>query len=94
MEKKEEIEKQAHDFERYKIEQEFNKSLDREISVDLARTFEDEDDFSYSGAHFDLEEEIISKALDSVMDKGTSKREYPLIARLGKLRKRIMRGHR
>lgn len=92
MDKDNGLEEQSHNFERYKIEQEFAKSIDREIEVDLARNFESEDegDVSYDGAHFVLSENVIDEALAEVMDEEPITEETHGL--LGKLRQRILRG--
>ena len=92
MDKNNSLDEQSHNFERYKIEQEFAKSIDREIEVDLDRNFESEDegDVSYDGAHFVLSESAIDEALTEVMDEDAAPQKKSTM--LGKLRQRMLRG--
>ena len=74
MVQREDEKQKSHDLEKYKIEKSFNNDLEREITIDLERSF-GENDISYAGEHYNLDEEIIEKVIDKTLGKKSHKYE-------------------
>ena len=82
----------AHQFQQYTIQKDFLENLEREINVDISRSFRDGvDDIFYDGANFEFSDTELDLMLETSMPK-KEKNNINTFNTLSKLRKRILGG--
>lgn len=80
----------AHKFQQYKMKKDFLEELDREMLVDISRSFTSEEDIVYDGVNYELSDSEINGALLQV--GVISHEESEFSENISKLRKRILKG--